>query len=178
MSAQKRCWYAYCEVCVQVGLAVCCFTMPVFFPLYMGPVYNEFGYKEHLATASIILCIEIVDSNVKTLGYNDHWRTRSSFLRIIWLFVSGAQSHSLWQCKYLCPAIKTWNNNYWIDKRERPTSSGHLVIWDTMSIYKIPLFFVSVIIQLMSFQPPRIGGVKVYIENVKRDEIILDFELL
>ena len=28
------------------------------------------------------------------------------------------------------------------------------------------------------FQPPRIGGIKVYTENVRRDEVIMDMEIL
>ena len=28
------------------------------------------------------------------------------------------------------------------------------------------------------FQPPRVGGVKVYIDNIRRNEIIMDMEIL
>jgi len=28
------------------------------------------------------------------------------------------------------------------------------------------------------FQPPRIGGVKVYIDNIRRNEVIMDMEIL
>ena len=37
---------------------------------------------------------------------------------------------------------------------------------------------VDVISRIFFFQPPRIGGIKVYVENLKRDEILLDLELL
>ena len=49
----------------------------------------------------------------------------------------------------------------------------------SISLNFFDFYFVILILHsCYIFQPPRIGGVKVYIENVKRDEIILDTELL
>jgi len=28
------------------------------------------------------------------------------------------------------------------------------------------------------FQPPRVGGVKVYVDNVRRNEVIMDMEIV
>jgi hypothetical protein len=39
-------------------------------------------------------------------------------------------------------------------------------------------FFPMTDINLHIFQPPRIGGVKVYTKNVRRDEIYMDLDIM
>ena len=38
--------------------------------------------------------------------------------------------------------------------------------------------YIVVWINLHIFQPPRIGGVKVYTKNVRRDEIYMDLDIM
>ena len=38
-------------------------------PITLGLAYNEFGYYEHPSTTSRFVCVKIIDSNVKKVGY-------------------------------------------------------------------------------------------------------------
>ena len=57
----------------------------------LGPTNNEFGYNERPDTASIFLCIKIIDNNVNSFSYNEHPLKMSSFFRIFLLVVRGTQ---------------------------------------------------------------------------------------
>ena len=48
----------------------------------LGIAYNEFGYNEHPAITSRILCIKITDCNVKKLAYNEHPLITNNFFCI------------------------------------------------------------------------------------------------
>ena len=49
-------------------------------PLTLGPTYNEFGYKEHLATTSRFLYIKKIDCNVEKFSYNEQPTFNEQFL--------------------------------------------------------------------------------------------------
>ena len=57
----------------------------------LGPVYNKFGYNEHPAVTSRLLCIKIIDCNGTKISYNKHPLVTSSFLCIFLLVVSLTQ---------------------------------------------------------------------------------------
>ena len=56
----------------------------------LGPAYNDFGYNDHLAITSRILCIKIID-NGKKFGYSEQTLHEVVSIASFLLGVSGTQ---------------------------------------------------------------------------------------